>query len=1002
MRFTGSDAHEPRDTLPRRPHANLTRISQGRQITEVLSLYTLGSAHVADESGVAMSGAASQKRVLSLLAILAVAGESGLSRDKLVGLLWPEAEEERARHSLTQALYVARRALGREDLFSLSPSSIRLNFSVLACDVCAFEAALDAGELEAAVARYGGPFLDGFFLGSSSEFERWSASQRERLEGRLVQTLEELAAGAESAREYGRAVEWRRRLATLRPLDAAAVARLMSALAGSGDRAGAIQQARLHASLLHHELELGPDPVVEALAARLRTDANWEPSDALATGTPAPDAEGDVAPALSAMLEVHPRHEEERVVPVQPSLGVARPIPEVVLPLWVRWTVLSAIVLVLIGAGVLIGRARRSSAPQVQPLAVRQRVVVAPFRVAGASPSLAYLRDGVVELLSTRLADDSAARSIDAGAVLGAWRAAGLAPAMDVPRDTVVRLAERLGAERVVIGSAVGTPARIILRAEVLVVPSGDVSAEASISGPVDSLTTLIDRLAALLLAAEAGEDAQLALQTTRSLPALRAFLAGQAALRGLDYTAAQRLYNVALARDSGFALAALQAATMADRLLDVAQLRRSLSVAWMRRDVLNERDRLRLDTFVAAPFATPATQAQQWTAWQHMTERASGDADLGFALGWRIHHDGALAGMPDPRASAIEALRRSPMAEVHAPTRGLLASMGALAIDSNPSVATLGPLAPFERWRAAIARGDTMARAHMRDTIFRLGPANLRAIALSSQYDGIAMTDGALATEYLAARATRPAERVDALLAEHAAATLHGRRAEALDVISRLERAQPGSFAAQRLRVLDALHGEGDSLAAIAAAAELATASGVGAEKADAALTTSESRDANLCVLGQWYAARGDSAAARRAAKALQASHGMAVAAVSASPEACAALIEVALAIDARARDARAQLLHLDSLVLSPQVVGDLATYAPLTIARLHERLGDVPGALAALRRRAYMMDWPRYLAVMLREEARLAARAGDLPGMQRAMIHYRAYREPESPAAR
>jgi len=1009
MRRRESPLANPVDTLAHWPHANLTCTSQGRRISQVLSLYTLGGAYVADESGTALSGAASQKRVLSLLAVLAVAGEAGLSRDKLVGLLWPEAEEERARHSLTQALYVARRALGTDDLFVLSPTSVRLNFGVLACDVCAFEAELDAGELEAAVARYGGPFLDGFFLGSSAEFERWTTGQRERLESRLVQTLEELASRAEASSEYARAVEWRRRLATLRPLDSAAVVRLMSALAGSGDRAGAIQQARLHATLLHHELELDPDPVVEALAARLRTDVSWQseepfssaPDDSIDESTDpaagaAVEADDDDAVA-TAIVEVHPLHHEEHVAPARAPHDIGRPIADVVLPLWVRWTVLSVIVLALVGTGVLIGRARRSPASQLHPLSVRQRVVVAPFRVAGASPSLGYLRDGVVELLSTRLADDSAARSIDAGAVLGAWRAAGLAPAMDVPRDTVVKLARRLGAERVVIGSAVGTPARIILRAEVLVVPSGTVSADASISGPVDSLTTLIDRLAGQLLAAEAGEDAQLALQTTRSLPALRAFLAGQAALRGLDYTAALRQYNAAVARDSSFALAALQAATMADRLLDVAQLRRSLAVAWAHREALNERDRMRLDAYGPSPFFAPANRPQQWAAWQRMSEHVSGDADLGFALGWRIHHDGAAAGLPDPRARAIEALRQSALSNSHPPTRGLLTSMGAIPIDSGVSVARLGPLAPFVRWRAAIARSDSVARAHIRDTIFRLGPANLRAIALGSQYDGVAIDDGALATEYLAARATRPAERVDALLAEHAGALLRGRFGPALDVLARLDRAQPGSFAAQRLRVLDALYGDGDSTAAIAAARELAAVAGVNAEAGSGvALTTSESRDANLCVLGQWHASRGDSVTARQAAKLLHGRRGVAVAAVSASPAVCADLIDAALAVGSRSREARARLLRIDTLVLAPQVVGDLSTYAPLMIARSYERLGDTPRALAAIRRRPYMMDWPRYLAIMLREEARLAERAGDLAGSRRALEQYHSYREP------
>ena len=121
-----------------------------------------------------------------------------------------------------------------------------------------------------------------------------------------------------------------------------------------------------------------------------------------------------------------------------------------------RVAILLGLATMLVVAGIGIGRLR-GSPPPIRPLAQKQRVVVAPFRVAGASPSLSYLRDGMVELLSVRLADDSLARSVDAGAVIGAWRAAGLAPAMDVPRDTVVRLAARLGAERVVVGGVIGT-----------------------------------------------------------------------------------------------------------------------------------------------------------------------------------------------------------------------------------------------------------------------------------------------------------------------------------------------------------------------------------------------------------------------------------------------------------------------------------------------------------------------------------------------------------------
>jgi len=964
-----------------------------------------------------------------LLAVLAVAGDAGLSREKLVGLLWADADGERARHSLTQALYAARRALRCDDLFVATAASVRLDFERLACDVRDFEQAIESGDLERAVAAYGGPFLDGFFLSGAPEFDQWSSAQRERLQSTAARALETLAARSEEAGDLADAVAWRRRLTALAPLDSANVAKLMNALARSGDRAGALQQARLHATLLHQELELEPDPAVESLATQLRVGTSWEPGSAAEIAVP---GRAERSPSLSDPAEAEASPDSEDRTPAEPYRAddapvvapvvspsdpvpalltdrdvvehvehaasewprrtIAQPMAQVSLPIWLRWTILSIVIFTLLGVGVLIGRSRRDTGPAVERLPVPQRVVVAPFRVMGADPSLAYLRDGMVELLSTRLADDTAARSVDAGAVLGAWRAAGLTQAMDVPRDTVVKLASRLGAKRVVVGSVVGTPGRVMLRAALLVVPSGEVSAEASITGAVDGLTGLIDRLAGQLLASEAGEDERLALQTTRSLPALRAFLAGQASLRALDYTAAMRQYDLALRRDTSFALAALQAATLADRLFDVAQLRRNLRTAWAHRDALSARDRLLLGMYVGPGYPAPATVGEQRAAWQRILDAPTTDADLWFTLGARILHDGELAALPSSRARSTEALQRALTVAPHAPARGLLAAMGELAIDAGTDAAALGPFAPFARWRRAVAHADDATLHQLRDTMFRLGPANLRAIAMSSQYDGIALDDGAEAIEQLGARALRSSERIDVLLAEHAQAMLRGRVAEALAVIDRLERVQPTSSAADRLRVLDGVYGGGDSTAAAGAARALANLTG---PDPSAGMTSSGAWAANVCVLGQRSVARGDTMGIRRAMERLRAHpvEDVPNLPVSAAPGACADLLGAAHAVIAGARDARTRLRQLDSLVLTPHVVGDLAQYAPLLIARLHERLDDHAGALAAMRRRPYMADWPRYLGAMLREEARLAQQMGDAAGADAARVRVNAY---------
>jgi serine/threonine-protein kinase len=251
----------------------------------VLRLRTLGALHALSDDGEALTGAAAQRRILALLALLAVAGDGGLSRDKIVGLLWPETDPERARHSLTQALYTARRALGADDLF-VAGADVRLNRERIATDVAEFETALDSGELERAASIYGGPFLDGFYLSGSAEFEQWLFAQRTRLEARAGDAFERLAEAAQAAGDVRRVVDWRRRIAVLQPLDASAAAKLMTALANAGDRAGALQHARVHEMLLREQLDLGPDPVVAARAERLREPVAW-------TAEPAPEPEAE-------------------------------------------------------------------------------------------------------------------------------------------------------------------------------------------------------------------------------------------------------------------------------------------------------------------------------------------------------------------------------------------------------------------------------------------------------------------------------------------------------------------------------------------------------------------------------------------------------------------------------------------------------------------------------------------------------------------------------------
>ena len=965
----------------------------------MLRLHTLGATYLTGADGEPLAGAATQRRTLALLAVLSVA-DAGLSRDKLVALLWPEADAERARHSLTQGLYAARRALRTEDLFLGGAADVRLNADRISVDVRELEEAVAAGDLERAVALHSGPFLDGFFLSGSPEFEQWVAAQRARIDARVADALDRLARQAETAGDLRRALEWRRRLAAHLPLDAGHAAKLMTALAAVGDRAGAIQHARVHAALLREQLDLAPDPVVEALAESLRGAVTWpasappdtaQPTVASPAAAPPDRSPASMPPTSVAALE---QEDVQRVPAVRVWVPERRPHPP-----WLRWAVLAAVLLALLGLGALIDRSVRRPA-EIPELPVRQRLVVAPFRVAGADPSLRYLRDGMVELLSTRLADDTSSRSVDAGAVLGAWRAAGLTPAMDVPRETVVRLAARLRAERVVVGSVVGTPARAVLSATVLQVPGGDVSAQASVSGPADSITTLIDRLAARLLVSEAGQDESLAHYTSPSLPALKSFLAGQAAFRRHDYLAAMRSYEQALRRDSTFALAALYRASAADRLRLESPLRGGVAASWAARADLNARDAAHLTALAGPRYPALSTTTELAAAWQRGVDLAPASADAWHALASRLLLDGAPASVPGWRARAVTALQRALAADPdHVPSRQLLAPLAghasAAAADGGRAggvpLDSMAPLSASSRWHAAAVAGDTTELRRMRARLSSMNATDLRVIAMTSQLEAIALDDGTRALSALRARAGSDAARVDAALAEHSQALNGARPAEALEATQRLRRALPGQESWLRLQVLDALYGGGDSTAGAAAAARLAELT---AASPLAVPATWDSWLANACVASQWRLAQRDTTRVRATIDLLRSHpHLDPSVRVSTTPLACAELLDAALAVATR-RDARGTLARVGALVFTPQVAGDAAVYAPLLLSRLFEATGDRASALAAVRRRGHPATWPRYIAAMWREEGRLAASTWDRDGARTAYEHFLRYR--------
>lgn len=261
----------------------------------MFTLNLLGGAAFQGRNG-PVAGRAAHRRRVALLAILSVARGRTVGRERIVGLLWPEQPAARARHLLSESLYVLRKELGA-DAFVSAGDEVGLNGCVVRSDVEEFEEAIEAGELDRAAQLYRGPFLDGFFVADTPEFERWAEGERARLAHAHARAVECLAAAREREGRPAEAMEWWRRLAVLDPYDSRVGMRLMLALDAAGQRAAALWYAETHTAFLRDELGVEPEDDFADLVERLRTEPVRVPAPPVPAPTPVIAAENVGSPA---------------------------------------------------------------------------------------------------------------------------------------------------------------------------------------------------------------------------------------------------------------------------------------------------------------------------------------------------------------------------------------------------------------------------------------------------------------------------------------------------------------------------------------------------------------------------------------------------------------------------------------------------------------------------------------------------------------------------------
>jgi DNA-binding SARP family transcriptional activator len=209
------------------------------------------------------------RKHLALLVYLALSPNHTRSRDHLVGLLWPEKSEARARHSLNEAVRRLRGSLGQDRLQSTG-ETLTLADTGLTIDVLEFERVAETDGTRA-LDYMTGDFLEGFSVDDAPEFEAWVSSQRERYRERGGMLLLETGKEALNSSEYSEAADVARRAIALKPYSEPAVSLLMNALALAGDRTGSLHEYTEFCSRIERELNEAPSRDLQDLSERIRT-----------------------------------------------------------------------------------------------------------------------------------------------------------------------------------------------------------------------------------------------------------------------------------------------------------------------------------------------------------------------------------------------------------------------------------------------------------------------------------------------------------------------------------------------------------------------------------------------------------------------------------------------------------------------------------------------------------------------------------------------------------
>ncbi|HWG34493.1 MAG TPA: tetratricopeptide repeat protein, partial [Gemmatimonadaceae bacterium] len=347
------------------------------------------------------------------------------SRDWLATMFWGDEDNDRARHSVSDALSHIRRVLGRDSIAARSSDVVLADNVALAIDAVEFAAACETGDHARAYLLYTGPFLADVGAGMSTDFDRWVERERDRYRRLFVRACESHVPSLARNGDWTACATAAERWLEAAPESADAALYLLKSLSADDSRDSATAALdRYEALVVHlaHEHDTRPAENVQQFAAEL--SARLKRADL---------ALPQVSPSATPAANNPGRHAGRLHVEAPPKRS------------WRRITAFVALPLIVAAAVIASRRLLRSDSSRSTTSTAKPVIAITHVRNVRADSSVAWLVDGFNQMLASDLSRSTAVEVITPARIREVVERTGQSDTA-APTSMALDVASRVGA----------------------------------------------------------------------------------------------------------------------------------------------------------------------------------------------------------------------------------------------------------------------------------------------------------------------------------------------------------------------------------------------------------------------------------------------------------------------------------------------------------------------------------------------------------------------------